>query len=262
MTGRDTYTIKLKNFEGPFDLLFHLIEENKVDLYDIPINVIADQYMEYLFSMQQLDLEVASEFLVMASTLLHIKSRMLLPKKNEIEKEEGVDPREELVIRLLEYKKYKNFSQLLMERELQWSTIYYKLPEAVQFTRSDEVLELSEKHLFSFYSALLKKNKNKINTNASSMEQVIKQEKVTIRSKIREIASVLLKKTFFKFADLYPIKEKSKADVVTAFIAILELAKRKKVRLKQKKQFADIYVYNNLTGKKNKESERGDEFGN
>ncbi|NTV91127.1 MAG: segregation/condensation protein A, partial [Clostridiales bacterium] len=100
-------TIRIQNFEGPFDLLFHLIEENKVNIYDIPINIITDQYMEYLFAMQELDMEVASEFLLMASTLLHIKSRMLLPQKKEASPEDEIDPREELVMRLLEYRKYK-----------------------------------------------------------------------------------------------------------------------------------------------------------
>jgi len=109
-------TLKLDNFEGPFDLLFHLIEKNQVDIYDIPINTITDQYLDYLYAMQQLDLEVASEFLVMASTLLHIKSKMLLPDKKE-QKEEVLDPREELVKRLIEYKRYKEFAKELKELE-------------------------------------------------------------------------------------------------------------------------------------------------
>ena len=116
-------TIKIQNFEGPFDLLFHLIEENKVNIYDIPINIITDQYMEYLFAMQELDLEITSEFLVMASTLLHIKSKMLLPDKKENRQEEE-DPREVLVLKLLEYRKYKEFSQVLRQREIEWSRLF------------------------------------------------------------------------------------------------------------------------------------------
>ena len=108
-------TIKIQNFEGPFDLLFHLIEKNKINIYDIPINEITDQYMDYLFKMQELDMEVASEFLVMAATLLHIKSRLLLPNPRQDEKEE-IDPREELVLKLVEYKRYKRFTEILKQR--------------------------------------------------------------------------------------------------------------------------------------------------
>jgi len=105
----DACTIKLQNFEGPFDLLFYLIEKNQIDIYDIPILEITEQYLDYLNAMQELDLDIASEFLVMAATLLHIKSRMLLPKREPLpgEETESADPREELIIKLLEYKKYK-----------------------------------------------------------------------------------------------------------------------------------------------------------
>ena len=128
-------TIKIQNFEGPFDLLFHLIEKNQVSIYDIPINEITDQYMDYLFAMKEMDLEIASEFLVMAATLLHIKSRMLLPDRKE-KQEEDIDPREELILKLVEYKKYKEFSAALKIRESEWEKVYYKLPEIIDMCRS------------------------------------------------------------------------------------------------------------------------------
>ncbi len=234
-------TIKIQNFEGPFDLLFHLISENKVNIYDIPINIITDQYMEYLFAMQELDLEIASEFLVMAATLLHIKSKMLLPDKKEAKQEEG-DPREELVLKLLEYRKYKEFSHTLRQREAQWSVLYYKLPEAIQFTRSDEIIELSAPELKRFYLELLERNRKKINPNVSGMNQIIQHDKVTLKSKMREILRELISKSFFRFADLFSFKHKSKTDVITGFMAILELAKMKRVSLEQRKQFEDIYI--------------------
>ena len=126
----DACIIKLNNFEGPFDLLFHLIEKNKVDIYDIPISEITDQYLDYLFAMQKMDLNVASEFLLMAANLLHIKSRMLLPKvKGETEQGEEKDPRDELAEKLVEYKKYKELSLCLKKLGEEWSKAYYKIPE-------------------------------------------------------------------------------------------------------------------------------------
>lgn len=233
--------IKIENFEGPFDLLFHLMEKNQVSIYDIPINIIADQYMEYLFAMQEMDLEIASEFLVMAATLLHIKSRMLLPEKKE-ESVEEVDPREELVMRLIEYRKYKDFSGVLKQREKDWADIYYKTPEAVQLTREDEVLELNPEELKKYYSAVLARNLSKINTNVSGMNQIVQQEKVSLKSKMREIVRTLINKTCFRFAELFSLKKASRIEVVTGFLAILELAKLKKVKLEQNQQFSDIYV--------------------
>lgn len=111
----DCCVIKIKDFEGPFDLLFYLIEKNKIDIYDIPIVEITDQYMDYLFAMKEMDLEIASEFLVMAATLLHIKSRMLLPERKD-EAEDDEDPREELILKLIEYKRVKDFAGILRER--------------------------------------------------------------------------------------------------------------------------------------------------
>jgi segregation and condensation protein A len=235
-------TIKLRNFEGPFDLLFHLIEENKFNIYDIPINEITDQYMEYLFAMKELDLEIASEFLVMASILLHIKSKLLLPgKKNEEEHE--VDPRAELVTKLVEYKKYKDFSEELKLREQKWELVHYKLPEAIEFDVEEEVLELSPEELRRVFRDLLERNERKINkNNEKNMSQILMREKVSIKSKIREIAGILMKRTFFRFSRMFSLRERSKTEVVTGFLAILELAKRKSVSLKQEKLFSDIIV--------------------
>jgi segregation and condensation protein A len=136
-------TIKLEKFEGPFDLLFYLIEKNQIDIYDIPIAEITDQYLDYLTSMQELDLEIASEFLVVAATLLHIKSRMLLPKSTQKPAEEESDPREELILKLVEYKKYKEFAKTLKDRELKWQRVHYKLPEILPQMAYEEELEVS-----------------------------------------------------------------------------------------------------------------------
>lgn len=233
--------IRIENFEGPFDLLFHLIEKNQFSIYDIPINIITDQYMDYLFAMQELDLEVTSEFLVMASTLLHIKSKMLLPsRKDEIQQEE--DPREELVLRLLEYKKFKAFTDTLRQREKDWSRVYWKLPEVISFARKDEVLELIPSELKRIYLELLDKNRKKMNPNVSGMTRIIQHEKVSMKSKMREIIRELIKRSRIRFSELFSLRTKSPTDIVTGFMAALELAKLKKIRLEQRKTFGEIYI--------------------
>lgn len=235
-------TIKIQNFEGPFDLLFHLIEKNKMNIYDIPINNITDQYMDYLYAMQQLDLEIASEFLLMAATLLHIKSKMLLPEKKE-QKEQEVDPREELILKLVEYKKYKEFSQVLKAREQQWEKVYYKLPEVIEYKREDEVMELCPEQLKKVYIAICDRNRRKMNNTAEKMTHIMQHEKVSLKSKMREIIRTLINKTVFKFAELFAPGKSSRLEIVTGFLAALELAKLNKVKLEQKRQFTDILVY-------------------
>lgn len=239
-------TLKLDNFEGPFDLLFHLFEKNQVDIYDIPINVITDQYLDYLYNMQQLDLEVASEFLVMASTLLHIKSKMLLPDKKE-QKEEELDPREELVRRLIEYKRYKEFVLQLKEFEKQWDTVVFRLPEVLDIPAKEEVLEIDPQVLRQQYLAILDRNKKKINVGAKNITKLIEHEKVSLRSKMREVIKQLLNKVSFKFSEIFSLRTKSKTEVVTGFMAILELAKMKKVKIEQSQQFSDIHIVSNVS---------------
>lgn len=237
------YKVKIQNFEGPFDLLYHLIEKNQFNIYDIPINEITDQYMEYLFAMQEMDLEIASEFLVMASTLLHIKSKMLLPEKKEKQEEEELDPREELITRLIEYKKYKEFSEVLKEKESQWERVYYKLPEVMSFEREQQIIELSPVELKRIYEQLLDRNKRKVNTNAGRVEELIQHEKVSLKSKMREVLRILVHRSFFKFSELFTFKSRSRLEVTTGFLAVLELAKLKRIKVEQKKQFSEILVY-------------------
>lgn len=235
-------TIKIQNFEGPFDLLFHLLEKNQINIYDIPINEITDQYMDYLFAMQELNLEIASEFLLMAATLLHIKSKMLLPDKKE-KKEEEVDPREELILKLVQYKKYKEFAETLKQREKDWEKVFYKLPEHLEFEYDEEILDLQPEELKRFYEDILKRNKRKTNNTSVKMAHIIQHEKVTLKSKIREIIRTLTRKPFFRFAELFSARTRSRTEIVTGFLGILELSKRKKVQLEQNKQFSDIFVH-------------------
>ncbi len=235
--------IKVQNFEGPFDLLFHLIEKNQINIYDIPINEITDQYMEYLFAMKELDLEIASEFLVMAATLLHIKSKLLLPDKKEKNAPEEIDPREELVLKLIEYKKYKDFSLQLRLNEAQWESIYYKLPECLEFEKEEEILELSPDEIRRVYIRLLERNRKKMNNTVTKMATIMQHEKVSLKSKMREVLLFLFRKTKLVFSDIFTLDKRSRTEVVTGFLAILELSKLKKVKLEQQRQFSEIEIY-------------------
>lgn len=239
----DACTIKVGNFEGPFDLLFHLIEKNKVDIYDIPISEITDQYMAYLFSMQKMDLGVASEFLVMAANLLHIKSRMLLPSRKEGETEAGgQDPRDELAEKLIEYKKYKEISLYLQKLEAKWSKVYYKSPEIYTIEASNDKLVVSAETLKNVYLKLLSKHQNKLNKRAEEIDQIFQKEKVSIKSKMKQIQQILISKGKFVFTKLFFPGRKSLTEIVTAFLALLVLVKTGKATIEQKKQFSDILV--------------------
>lgn len=233
--------IKIDNFEGPYDLLFHLIEKNQFSIYDIPINIITDQYMDYLFAMQEMDMEIASEFLVMTATLLHIKSRMLLPSRKEEQQEES-DPREELVLRLLEYRKFKEVSAIFKQREIEWAKVFYKLPEVITYAKKDEIIEMIPGELQRIYTEILDRNRKKINPKAGGISRIIQHEKVSLKSKMREIISELLKKSRIRFSELFSFKRKSTTDIVTGFMAILELARLRKVKLEQRKAFDEIFI--------------------
>lgn len=238
------YQIRLQNFEGPFDLLFHLIEKNQVSLYDIPINEITDQYMDYLFTAQQFDMEIASEFLVMAATLLHIKSRMLLPEKPGKAEEQEQDPRQELVRKLIEYKQYKDFSMELRILEKEWEGVLYKLPEAMAFEREEALLELSTERLQTIYIEVMRRYKGRQNPGTmKKIEQILEHERISLKTKMKEIARYLVSRPFFKFSELFSFKKKPRVEVVTGFMAILELAKHRKAKLVQKQRFSEILVY-------------------
>jgi segregation and condensation protein A len=237
------YTIKIENFEGPLDLLFHLIEKNKFNIYDIPINLITDQYMEYLFAMEKFDMDIAGEFLVMAATLLHIKSRMMLPveKKEETGEEDDIDPREELVMRLMEYKIHKEFSGELRARNDAWKNVYYKFPEIhKKAVKNDNVIP---ERLFERIAEVIRMFNDKDNKVVyEKMEAIVMREKVSLKVKIRQIITELKKKVTFKFQELFSKDTNSKSEIVVGFMAILELARNRKVGLKQKNMFGDIVV--------------------
>ena len=252
-------TLKLQNFEGPFDLLFFLIEKNQIDLYDIPILEITEQYLDYLETMKELDLEIASEFLVMASTLLHIKSRMLLPAREEVV-EDVEDPREELILKLVEYKKFKEVALKLKEREERWDKVHYKLPEVLPDIVVEEDLNVSVSSLSEAYADVINRQRLRMNDVSRKMERILNQEKVSLKSKIKEILAFLSRNLKMCFSRLYNTKDKSRLEVATGFLALLEIVRSGKAEVDQAAAFEEIYVTSLDNGTMEPEEEEEEAF--
>ena len=233
------YEIKVENFEGPLDLLCHLVDKNKMDINQISISEITDQYIEYINKMQELNLDVTSEFILMASTLLFIKSKSLLPKQVE---DEAELTEEELVHRIIEYKKYKEISKKLKEFYQIYSKRFYKVPDKIELPARKLEQKFSKDLIEQNYKNLLERNKSKINKNAINIEKIAITETVTVTSKVKDIFKELIKKPRFIFSKLCTAKKYTRLETVTAFSGILELTRRNKIRAQQEKNFADIIV--------------------
>lgn len=238
-----SYNISLPIFEGPFDLLFHLIEKNEVDIYDIPIAHITAQYLDYIQTMQKMDLDVASEFLVMAANLVAIKAKMLLPKppKEVPEQEAEVDPRDELVERLLEYKKFKYVADHLKEREKSWERVYTRPNEDemyLQFFSEENPLEGIE--MVNLLDAL-KDVLDRLDEKEFVGE--VAREEFSIRDKMKEInRRLVFQPNGIVFKELFRGRT-TKVEVVVTFLALLELIKLRKIQVYQSKIFGEIMIY-------------------
>ncbi len=233
------YAIKIDNFEGPLDLLCHLIDKNKMNIYDINLSEITDQYIEYLNEQEKLNLEIASEFLVMASTLLFLKSKNLLPKQEE-EEEELTE--EELIRRIIEYKKFKEISKTLKESYLLYSNRLFKGQEEIKLPKKKLEKDYDNTVIPKIYEELFQRNSVKLNQNAKNIEKIAIVENYTVASKVKEMFKVLVKQKSFVFNKLFSIKKHNKQEVVTAFSGLLELSRRSKVETNQEELFGDIVV--------------------
>lgn len=233
------YEIRLDNFEGPLDLLCHLVDKNKMDINEVKISEITDQYIEYINNMKELNLEVTSEFIVMASTLLFLKSKSLLPKQVE---DEAELTEEELIHRIIEYKKYKEISKKLKECFEIFSKRFYKIPDKIELPKRKLEEKYSKNLIEEAYKNLIERNKSKINVNAQNLEKIAITETVTVTSKVKDIIKELIKKPKFIFNKLCKAKKYTKLETVTAFSGVLELSRRKKITAKQEKIFGDITV--------------------
>lgn len=230
------YQIKLETFTGPFDLLLHLIKKQEIEIYDISISNITKEYLAYIDLMRSLDLDIASEFLVMAALLLSIKSKMLLPKQKIMDDETGEeiedDPRLELVRQLAEYKKYKEMAIKLEDRFKYFQNVYTRPKEKID----DELIECD---LFSLLDAfrqiIQRQNKDEEKINLAS-------DFISINLRIKEIEDILASKKSICFFDLFD-ELKQKMDIIVTFLAVLELMRLQKISVRQEKSFKEIWLY-------------------
>ena len=231
--------LKLEIFEGPLDLLLHLIKENKMDIFDIEIESITRQYLDYIHKMKEQNLDIASAYLVMASELTLIKARMLLPRpKVDDEEIEEEDPREELVARLLEYQAYKEITKALKENESKRQEIHTKLPENINNYIEENTVIIGEGSIDllvdAFKKFLVRKSEEKPLSTKVTMKEI------TVSSRKLEIKSILKKEKKISFFKLFPVS--TKEYIVATFLAILDMARNKELLIKQEELFSDIIV--------------------
>ncbi|WP_062356182.1 segregation/condensation protein A [Bacillus kwashiorkori] len=236
--------IKIAGFEGPLDLLLHLIKQMEVDIYDIPMVEITEQYLLYVHTMQELKLDVASEYLVMAATLLAIKSQMLLPQYEEAVDEDVFeyeeDPREELIAKLIEYRKYKEAADELkaheQERELMFTKPPIDLSEYASEVSEKSALQITIYDMLGAYHKLLRRNRLK-----KPLQTKVTRQEISIEIRMNEITSLLREKnSWTNFFDLFPYPDKE--HIVTTFLAMLELLKRNEIFIQQQTNFDEIWV--------------------
>ena len=233
------YTIKTESFEGPFDLLLHLIKKNEVDIYNIPIAAITRQYLEYLDIMKELNLDIAGDFLVMASTLIQIKSRMLLPlpEDDESGEEEYEDPRAELVRRLLEYSRYKEAAVSLGQRELLERDVFVRRSAASELEGLRQEGETLEVELFELIDAF----RRVLATVPAESFHEVEAEGLSIADRINELLLLLQGVDAASFEELF-IGDATKEQIIVTFLAILELCRLNMLRLTQARSFGTILV--------------------
>ena len=241
-------TIRLDAFEGPMDLLYHLIEKNEIDIYDIPIASLTDQYLAYLDAAEDRNMDGMSEFLVMAATLLEIKSKLLLPKAKKEAEEEGPDPRAELVERLLEYKKIKGVTAEWKARAEEAGRLLYKpADKAIAKLRREEnqpledfLMGVTMEDLYLAFQEVMQRKESKVDHVRSSF-RAVERDLFTIQDKMDYIRDLLILQPQITFFGIFRRKSRKMEKVVT-FLALLELIKRKEVQITQQGTFSEIYI--------------------
>ena len=213
------YPIKIENFEGPLDLLCHLIDKNKMDICDVKISEIADQYIDYINAMEEMNLEIASEFLIMASL-----------------------SEEELLRRIIEYKKYKEISTKLKELFIENSKKVFKQPDVVELPKQKIEIQYKREDIEKAYKNIVNRSKNRLNQNAKNIDKIAIVDHYTVAEKVKEMFKALISNKKFVFNKLFPAKKCDKEEIVTAFTGLLELSRRSKVITNQEVIFGDITV--------------------
>lgn len=242
MKMNQAYQVKIDAFEGPLDLLLHLINEYKIDIYDIPVAEITQQYMNYIHTMKQLELNVASEYLVMAATLLAIKSQMLLPKQelNDDIDEYEEDPREELMNRLIEYRKYKNAAEELKEKEMSANQIYTRPPAVFEELNDKVEMIKGDVTIYDMLGALNKMFQRQVWDRP--LDSKVTRTEIPIEERMEQVLdAVKQSEKGILFDDLFTYKTRS--HIVITFMALLELMKNNAIYCKQEKHFDALYLF-------------------
>lgn len=233
------YEVKIDNFEGPLDLLLHLIKESKVDIWEISIVDIAEEYLAYIQRMEKLNLDIASEYLVMASELIEMKSRMLLPRQEkEVGEEEEEDPKERLIRRLVEYQKYKEITKNFKELESLRQEFYTKAPDNLKEYVEEGVVPSSdvtlEDLMLAFQKFLNRKELEK------PLQTTVTKKEITVEERRKSIRDILTKRKRVDFFELFEVV--TKEYIVVTFLAILEMAKKQELLIKQESDFSQIMI--------------------
>ena len=232
----------IKNFEGPLDLLLYLISKNKKDIFEISLSELTDEYVSYLNEMDENNIEIASEFIVMASTLLDIKARKLLPQLENEEEEEQISE-EELLRKISQYKIYKEASEKINEMYKLNFGSFTKAFEKIKFKKKVEYTgdKFTKQEIFNTYSNILFRNQSKINKNAKEIEKIAVYEKYTVQDKVKQIVGYLNDNGSMVFNNVFN-NTCDNVEIVTAFLGVLELGKMKQVDIEQEYLFSDINV--------------------
>lgn len=236
------YKLNLEIFEGPLDLLLYLIKKDEIDIYNIPIAKVAEQYLEYIEMMKMLDLDIVGDFLVMAATLIQIKSKMLLPQEKSGQEDEELDPRDELVKRLLEYKKFKEIADQLKNRESARQAMFTRpVNEELKEEWQEEAKEVYfEVTLFDLINAF----SNALRSVKKRPVYEVETEEYTVDQKIHEILHLLVDAASISLTTLFN-RAKSKLEIIAAFLAVLELVRLKEILIAQRQLFAEIEIMRN-----------------
>lgn len=238
MEENKKYIVTINNFDGPLDLLLHLIKEQDIDIYDIKIEDITKQYLDYIKKMKELNLEVASEYLVMASELIEIKSKLLLPKKKEMDEDNyEEDPREILIERLLAYKKYKNITKEFKDLELTRKMVFTKEPDNLNRYIREEVKdeELGVSDLIDAFNNLMKRKE----LDRPLATKITKKE-LSVSEKVNKIKNILKNKKKINFEEIFEVP--TKEEVIISFLSILEMVKKDEILLTQEGNFKNIVI--------------------
>ena len=238
--------IKLRQFEGPLDLLLHLIEKNDVDIYDIPISTITAQYMQYIESMQEFDMELASDFLVMGATLVSIKSRMMLPGMTSslVPGEDVVDPREELVISLMRYKRCRIFASDLKDRREKFDGArfrYASTAKSLGITIEPAEQAFSIEEFNDAVAVINERNESRFTDITAKIKHILRKDKMSVKERIKSIWRSITGKGKILFSSLFG-KKAEKMDKVVSFLAVLELVRDNKINVEQDKNFGEISI--------------------